>query len=98
MSIDKETVYKIAKLSRIKIDEKDSDKIRSELNSVLDWINELSEVDTDGIEPLSSVTGHKLPQRTDNVTDGDYVDRILKNAPEKSSGFFVVPKVVEWLQ
>ena len=95
MSIDKETVYKIAKLSRIKIDEKDSDKIRSELNSVLDWINELNEVDTDGIEPLSSVTGHKLPLRADNVNDGDYVDRILKNATEKSSGFFVVPKVVE---
>ena len=95
MSIDKKTVYKIAKLSRIKIDQKDSDKISSELNSVLNWINELNEVDTEGIEPLSSVTGHKLPKRKDDVSDGDYVEKILKNAPEKSSGFFVVPKVVE---
>ena len=95
MSIDKKTVYKIAKLSRIKIDEKDSDKISSELNSVLNWINELNEVDTEGVEPLSSVTGHKLPKRNDYVSDGDIVEKILENAPEKSSGFFVVPKVVE---
>ncbi len=95
MSIDKETVYKIARLSRIKIENENVDKISSELSAVLNWIDELNEVDTDGIEPLSSITGHKLPTRKDEVRDGGYADRILENAPEKSSGFFVVPKVVE---
>ena len=95
MSIDKDTVYKIARLCRIKIEEKDTETVSAELNSVLDWIDELNEVDTSGIEPLANITGHKLPLRKDNLLDGGYSEKILRNAPENSSGFFVVPKVIE---
>ncbi len=95
MSVDKSTVKKIAKLARIAVSDEETDTIASELNHILNWIEELNEVDTDGVAPLASVTGHNLPLRQDAVTDGDKVDQILANAPEQASGFFVVPKVVE---
>ena len=95
MSVDKSTVKKIAKLARIAVSEEETDTIASELNHILNWIEELNEVNTDGVAPLASVTGHTLPLRQDAVTDGDKVDQILANAPEQASGFFVVPKVVE---
>ena len=95
MSVDKSTVKKIAKLARIAVSEDETDTLASELNHILSWIEELDEVNTDGVAPLASVTGHSLPLRKDAVTDGDKVDQILANAPEQSSGFFVVPKVVE---
>lgn len=95
MSVDKSTVKKIAKLARIAVSDDETDTIASELNHILNWIEELNEVDTNGVAPLASVTGHSLPLRQDAVTDGDKVDQILANAPEQASGFFVVPKVVE---
>lgn len=95
MSVDKSTVKKIAKLARIAVSEEETETLASELNHILNWIEELGEVDTNGVAPLASVTGHQLPLRKDAVTDGDKVDDILVNAPEQASGFFVVPKVVE---
>ncbi|MDA9930291.1 Asp-tRNA(Asn)/Glu-tRNA(Gln) amidotransferase subunit GatC [Alphaproteobacteria bacterium] len=95
MSVDKSTVAKIARLARIHVPESRQEQLASELNGILDWIAELDEVDTGTIEPLASVMGHGLPQRADQVTDGNRVDEILANVPESASGFFVVPKVVE---
>ena len=95
MSVDKSTVKKIANLARIAVSEDETETLASELNHILNWIEELGEVDTTGIAPLASVTGHNLPLRQDTVSDGDKVDEILVNAPEQASGFFVVPKVVE---
>ena len=95
MSVDKATVARIARLARIKVPENRQEQLAAELNGILDWIAELNEVPTDNVEPLASVTGHALPMRNDVVTDGDCVDRVLANVPEGTSGFFVVPKVVE---
>jgi aspartyl-tRNA(Asn)/glutamyl-tRNA(Gln) amidotransferase subunit C len=95
MSVDKDTVKKIARLARLDVPEERQEQIAGELQAILSWIEELSEVDTANIEPLASVTGHSLPLRVDKVTDGNKVDDILANAPEQASGFFVVPKVVE---
>ena len=95
MSVDKSTVKKIAKLARIAVSEDETETLASELSHILNWIEELGEVNTDGVAPLASVTGHSLPLRQDVVSDGDKVDEILANAPEQASGFFVVPKVVE---
>tara|TARA_B100001996_G_scaffold170153_1_gene129751 strand:+ start:594 stop:881 length:288 start_codon:yes stop_codon:yes gene_type:complete len=95
MSIDKDTVAKVSNLARIKIDKDQLNTISNELESVIEWIDTLSEVNTDGVEPVANVSGQKLPLREDIVTDGGYSEKILKNAPEKESSFFVVPKVVE---
>ncbi|CAI8364428.1 MAG: Glutamyl-tRNA(Gln) amidotransferase subunit C [Rhodospirillaceae bacterium] len=95
MSVDKDTVKKIARLARLDVPEERQEQIAGELQAILSWIEELSEVDTANVEPLASVTGHSLPLRVDKVTDGNKVDDILANAPEQASGFFVVPKVVE---
>ena len=95
MSIDKATVEKIARLARLRVPEERMMPIAGDLNRILNWIEELNEVPTDGVEPLASVTGHKLPLRRDEISDGDIQDKVLANAPEEASGFFVVPKVVE---
>ncbi len=95
MSVDKDTVKKIARLARLRVPEDKQDQIAGELNAILSWIEELNEVDTSTTEPLSSVTGHSLPMRADKVTDGHMPEQVLANAPETASGFFVVPKVVE---
>lgn len=93
--VDKATVEKIARLARIRLADKRKEPIAQDLNRILNWIEELSEVDTDGVAPLASVTGHSLPLRRDEISDGDVADKVLSNAPEEASGFFVVPKVVE---
>ncbi len=95
MSVDKATVARIARLARIKVPEDRQEQLVGELNGILDWIAELDEVDTGAVEPLASVTGHGLPRRSDEVTDGNRVDEVLANVPETAGGFFVVPKVVE---
>ena len=95
MSIDKDTVAKVSNLARIKINNDQLSTISNELESVIEWIDSLNEVNTDGVEPIANVSGQKLPLREDKVTDGGYSEKILNNAPEKESGFFVVPKVVE---
>lgn len=93
--VDKATVEKIARLARIRLPEERKEPIAQDLNRILSWIEELNEVDTDGVAPLASVTGHALPLRKDEISDGDVSDKVLSNAPEEASGFFVVPKVVE---
>ena len=93
--VDIQTVNKIAKLARLNIPENDKDNLIIDLNNILEFVAQLEEVETSNIEPLASVTGHKLPLRIDEVTDGNIEDLVLQNAPEKSSGFFVVPKVIE---
>ena len=95
MSVDKATVARIARLARINVPEDRQEQLGGELNGILDWIAELDEVDTGAVEPLASVTGHGLPRRSDEVTDGNRVDEVLANVPEAAGGFFVVPKVVE---
>lgn len=95
MSVDKDTVKKIARLARIAVPEDQTETLAGELNGILNWIAELEQVDTEGVPPLASVTGHPLPLRVDQVTDGEQPESVLANAPEQASSFFVVPKVVE---
>lgn len=95
MSIDKNTVAKIARLARIQVSEQDQESFAQELTGILKMVEELNAVDTTGIEPLTSVVQMGLPLRADGVSDGGMADKILANAPETAAGFFVVPKVVE---
>ena len=95
MSLDKTMVQRVSQLARIEIAAAHLDNTAKELNNILDWIEQLNEVDTDGVEPVASVTGHALPQREDTVGDGGYPEKVLKNAPDRQLEFFAVPKVVE---
>ena len=95
MKIDKDTINKIARLSRIKLDDKESEDYIKDLNSILDWVEQLNEVNTENIEPLSNISSSVLPKREDTPKDANSSDEILENAPDKLEGFFAVPKVVE---
>ena len=95
MKIDKNTTLKIAKLSRIKLDDSEIEELSAELSSILDWVEQLNEVNTDKIEPLSNVSKSKLPLREDMQTNEDKSNDVLSNAPEKLENYYVVPKVVE---
>jgi len=95
MAIDAATVRKVAKLARISEAEERLEPLAAELNGIMAWIEQLGEVDTDGVEPMASAVAVKLPLREDVVTDGGDAGAILSNAPAKADGFFVVPKVVE---
>jgi aspartyl-tRNA(Asn)/glutamyl-tRNA(Gln) amidotransferase subunit C len=95
MSVDKETVNKIARLSRIAISEQEAEKMVGELNGILAWVEQLGEVDVTGVEPMTAVIPNALRMRDDVVTDGDIRDKVLANAPAKEGIFFGVPKVIE---
>ncbi len=95
MSLDAETVLRIAKLSRISLPQADVPRMQTELNAILGWIEQLAEVNVDGIEPLTGGAAIALRLRPDVVTDGGYPARILANAPARDGLFFTVPKVVE---
>lgn len=95
MTIDIETVNKIAGLSRLSIPQDEQERVAGDLNAILDWVGQLNEVDVEGIEPLASVNDNTLEARPDVVTDGNKSDDILANAPAKTAGFFTVPKVIE---
>ena len=95
MSLDKATVARVATLARIKLPEADIEAMGHELNAILHWVEQLDEVDTTGVEPMTSVAHMTLPMRDDVVTDGDRADDIVRNAPNGAHGFFTVPKVVE---
>ena len=95
MKIDKNTINKIARLSRIKLDDKESEDYIKDLNHILDWVEQSNEVDTEKVEPLSNISSSILPKRQDISNDANSSDEILKNAPDKLEGFFAVPKVVE---
>jgi aspartyl-tRNA(Asn)/glutamyl-tRNA(Gln) amidotransferase subunit C len=95
MSVTKDDVRKVARLSRIAVDEAHLEELAGELNGILGWIDQLNEVDIDGVEPMTAVVETKLPMREDVVTDGNIPDQVLANAPRTEDGFFVVPKSVE---
>jgi len=95
MSLDKDTVKNIAYLARMRVSDEKLEPLAGELSSIMDWIEQLQELDTDGVEPMASVSDVTLPQRKDAVTDGNCQAAVLKNAPEADEGFFTVPKVVE---
>lgn len=95
MSIDIETARRVAKLARIRVDEADLPALAGELSGILQFMEQLNEVDVTGTEPMTSVTPMRLKRRDDVVTDGNIQGAILKNAPDAREGFFAVPKVVE---
>ena len=95
MSIDKDTVKHISKLARISLDEKKADSLSKDLSSIMKFIENLNKLNTDKIEPLTSIINASLKSRKDEVKDENIRDQILKNAPEKNEEFFVVPKVIE---
>ena len=95
MSVNTEQVRHIAKLARIAMSDADIEAMVPELNKILGWVEQLGEVNTDGVEPLTAVIDQKLRLRDDAVTDGDIRDAVLANAPEAQHGFFAVPKVIE---
>ncbi len=95
MSVSPEQVRHIAKLARIATSDEEIERLVPELNNILGWIEQLDEVDTEGVEPLTAVIDQKLRLREDKVTDGDCRDEILANAPDAEHGFFAVPKVIE---
>ena len=95
MSLDEKTVARIARLARIAVPDDELAPLADELSHILKWIEQLNEVDTDGVPPMTSVAAMKLAWREDRVTDGGRSEDILANAPERQDGYFMVPKVVE---
>ena len=95
MPVSTEQVSHIAKLARIAMSDAEIERLAPELNNILGWVEQLAEVNTDGVEPLTAVIDQKLRLRDDVVTEGNIRDEILANAPEAQHGFFAVPKVIE---
>lgn len=95
MSIDLKTAAHVAKLARIKVEDAALPALAQEFNAILGFIEQLNEVDVDGVEPMTSVTPMRLKRRDDVVTDGNQQAKVLSNAPDAREGFFAVPKVVE---
>jgi aspartyl-tRNA(Asn)/glutamyl-tRNA(Gln) amidotransferase subunit C len=95
MSVDLATVKRVARLARIAVTEEDAQRMTGELNGILGFVEQLSEVNVDGVEPMTSVTPMEMKKRVDVVTDGSKADDIVANAPNEDRNFFLVPKVVE---
>jgi aspartyl-tRNA(Asn)/glutamyl-tRNA(Gln) amidotransferase subunit C len=95
MALDKAAVAHIAALARIRLAEAELEPLAGELSHILTWVEQLNEVDTSGVAPMTSVAAARLPMRDDTVSDGGRREEILGNAPRTTRGFFVVPKVVE---
>ena len=95
MKLDTNTINKIAKLARIKLSEEEAKDLLKDMNSILDWVDQLNEVNTDSIEPLANISSSILPKRKDESRDVNSSDEILQNSPDKLEGYFAVPKVVE---
>jgi aspartyl-tRNA(Asn)/glutamyl-tRNA(Gln) amidotransferase subunit C len=95
MSVDSDTVRRIARLARIAVDDEQLASMEKELNALLAWVEQLSEVNVNGVPPMTSVVEQKLKMRDDVVSDGGRAEDVLKNAPLSEEGFFLVPKVVE---
>ena len=95
MSVDTATVKKVASLARIAISDADAERLAPELSNILGWIEQLGEVDTSSVEPMTAVIPNHLRLRDDVVTDGNIRDAVLANAPQAEHGFFTVPKVIE---
>ena len=95
MSVDQTTVKRVAKLARIALSEEDAVRMEGELNAILGFVEQLSEVDVSGVEPMTSVTPMEMKKRDDVVSDGSKAEDVVANAPETSDNYFLVPKVVE---
>jgi aspartyl-tRNA(Asn)/glutamyl-tRNA(Gln) amidotransferase subunit C len=95
VSLDSNTVRTIAQLARIRVADEQLDALAGELSGIIQWVEQLAELDTTGVEPMTRVTAMTLQLRADEVTDGGVRDAVLANAPEAVEGFFAVPKVVE---
>jgi aspartyl-tRNA(Asn)/glutamyl-tRNA(Gln) amidotransferase subunit C len=95
MSVDSDTVRRIAHLARIAVADDEVEHLRGEINAILSFVEQLSEVDVEGVEPMTSVTPMVMKKRADVVTDGGDADAVLQNAPAREGNYFVVPKVVE---
>lgn len=95
MAVDEGDVRKIARLARIAVKQDDVATLQGELNQILDWVAQLDEVNTDGVEPMTSVVAADMKRREDIVNDGDKAADIVKNAPDTKDHYFVVPKVIE---
>ncbi|MBB5751282.1 Asp-tRNA(Asn)/Glu-tRNA(Gln) amidotransferase subunit GatC [Prosthecomicrobium pneumaticum] len=95
MSVDTATVKRVAHLARIAVTDAEVEGFKAELNTILGFVEQLSEVDVSAVEPMTSVVAMKMKMRADEVTDGFYADKIVANAPATEDGFFLVPKVVE---
>ena len=95
MSVDIDTVKRVARLSRIALGEGDAERMTGELNTILGFVEQLDEVDVDGVEPMTSVVATEMRKRADGVTDGSKAADIIANAPASEDNFFMVPKVVE---
>ena len=95
MSVDQNTVRRIARLARIAVTDEEVPHLQGELNAILSFVEQLNEVNVEGVEPMTSVTPMTMKKRQDGVTDGGYPEKIVRNAPATEDGFFLVPKVVE---
>jgi aspartyl-tRNA(Asn)/glutamyl-tRNA(Gln) amidotransferase subunit C len=95
MSVDAKTVKRIGRLARIRIEDNEVEKYAGELNTILGFVEQLSEVDVTDVEPMTSVTPMTLRRREDKVTDGNYAEKVVANAPLTEDNFFMVPKVIE---
>ncbi|MDX2155852.1 MAG: Asp-tRNA(Asn)/Glu-tRNA(Gln) amidotransferase subunit GatC [Hyphomicrobiaceae bacterium] len=95
MQVDEATVKRIARLARIRITEEEAKGLEAELSGILSWVEQLDEVDVEGVEPMTRVVPIKLKMREDVVTDGEIADQVTKNAPLSDDHFYVVPKVVD---
>ena len=95
MKLNTNTINKIAKLARIRLSEKEANEFLKDINSILDWVEQLNEVNTDNVEPLTNISSSALTKRKDEAQDMNSSDEILQNSPDKLEGYFAVPKVVE---
>ena len=95
MAVDRETVVRVARLARLQVPEDELDTLAGELSNIIGWIEQLDEVNTDGIEPMASVADMRLRWREDEVTDGGIQEKVTSNAPDSQNDMFSVPKVVE---
>ena len=95
MSVDLDTVKRVAKLARIAVDDTRAETMQGELNAIIGFVDQLNEVDIEGVEPMTSVVETEMKKREDVVTDGDNVSAVTVNAPATEDGFFMVPKVIE---
>jgi aspartyl-tRNA(Asn)/glutamyl-tRNA(Gln) amidotransferase subunit C len=95
MQVDEATVRRIARLARIKVTPEEAKGLETELSGILDWVKQLDEVETDGVEPMTRVVPISLKMRPDQVTDGEIANQVTQNAPLTEDQFYVVPKVVE---
>lgn len=95
MSVDEATVRRVARLARVAVTDEEAQTLQSELNAILNWVEQLNEVDVAGVDPMTSVVETTMKKRQDGVTDGGYSNRVVGTAPASEDNFFMVPKVVE---